>query len=59
MVEFTLAINHEDLIEIGIPKGAILDDILGMLRDLVSSGEIENLKGVLLERSKEIVRMAI
>ncbi len=59
MNDFKLAVNHEDLIALGIPKGAILDDILGMLLELVSSGEIENTKGVLLERSKEIVRMAI
>lgn len=59
MNDFKLAVNHADLIELGIPEGAILDDILGMLRELVSSGEIENTKGVLLERSKEIVRMAI
>ena len=59
MNDLKLSVNHADLIELGIPEGAILDDILGMLRALVSDGEIENTKGVLLERSKEIVRMAI
>jgi len=54
-----LAINHTDLLAIGVPQGVILDDVLGMILELVSSGEIENTKGVLLERAKEIVRMAI
>jgi len=54
-----LAINHDDLLAVGIPQGAILDDILGILYDLVFAQEIENTKGVLLERAKEIVRMAI
>lgn len=54
-----LAISKEDLIELGIPKGDILDDILGMLIELIKNGEIENVKGNLLERAKEIVRMAI
>jgi len=54
-----LKINHDDLISLGIPNGVILDDILGMLSQLVDNGEIENVKGDLLERAKEIVRMAI
>jgi len=59
MNKFNLVIGHEDLISLGIPKGIILDDILGMLNELVANGELENTKGVLLERAKEIVRMAI
>jgi len=59
MNKFNLVIGHEDLIALGIPKGIILDDILGMLDELVANGELENTKGVLLERAKEIVRMAI
>ena len=37
----------------------VITDILGMLSQLVDNGEIENVKGDLLERAKEIVRMAI
>ncbi len=54
-----LSVNNRDLIELGIPNGRIIDDVLEMLFELVLNGELENSKGVLLERAKEIVRMAI
>ncbi len=54
-----LAVDRSDLLALGIEDIPSVDCVLDMLTELVKSNELENSKGVLCERAKEIVRMAI
>ncbi len=50
----TLAINGDDLIEIGITKGKILGEILQALVEETIDGSLTNEKEMLLKRAKEL-----
>jgi len=54
-----LQITYDDLVNLGIPASEALNNLLDILLACVNSGELENSKGALSERVKEIVRMAI
>lgn len=54
-----LQISYDDLVNLGIPSSTAIYDLLDILLSYVNTGELENSKGALSERAKELVRMAI
>ena len=54
-----LQISYDDLVNLGIPSSTAIYDLLDILLSYVNTGELENSKGALSERAKEMVRMAI
>ena len=54
-----LQISYDDLVSLGIPASEAIYDLLDILLSYVNSGDLENSKGALSERAKEMVRMAI
>lgn len=51
-----MAINGNDLIEIGIPKGKIIGDILGKLFNDITEDNIPNTKEALIKRALELFK---
>jgi len=50
-----LAINGDDLIALGIPKGKEIGEVLSKILSLVIDAEIKNEKQVLMEKVKELI----
>jgi len=52
----SLDINGHDLINIGIPAGPLMGEILDDLFEMVISGEIENRFGVLIKHVEGVMK---
>ncbi len=55
----TLVVKGQDLIDLGIPKGKIMGNILNTLLSEVVSEKLPNEKNVLLKRAEEIVEKSL
>ena len=51
-----LAVNGNDLINMGITEGKMIGSTLKLLLSLVIDEKVENTRGALLDKAKEIVR---